>query len=214
MPGDLIEALAAPGKDGKNDLQLVALLFDQSGKVVATADESPDAAGTVLTYSVPFRSHASRDKTPRQYTLLIRDIYGSPLAPSLAPRVGWDLLGSALYHWSLRVLSPSAKLNEFSSARFDVENQFVVTATPSASRAITVSYTLPEGGSAMRASIRIYDIQGRLVRTLLDRAEASGQHSLIWDGLGDEARRLAAGVYFAQLESQSRRSIVKVILTK
>jgi hypothetical protein len=50
-------------------------------------------------------------------------------------------------------------------------------------------------------SVRIYDITGRLARTLLERgAVGSGVHSLAWDGADDAGRHLPAGVYLCRLD--------------
>ena len=62
--------------------------------------------------------------------------------------------------------------------------------------------------------LKIYDVSGRMVRTLIDHALAGGQeHSAVWDGADDAGRPTAAGVYWAQLATESgfastRRMIV------
>jgi len=52
---------------------------------------------------------------------------------------------------------------------------------------------------ADRVTARIYDVGGRLVRTLADRNFPAGEHDLAWDGTDDGGRRLERGVYFTQL---------------
>jgi endonuclease I len=53
-----------------------------------------------------------------------------------------------------------------------------------------------------RVSLRVYDVGGRLVRTLVDRADASpGLHRVEWDGRGDGGAALGAGLYFCRLEA-------------
>jgi hypothetical protein len=49
---------------------------------------------------------------------------------------------------------------------------------------------------ADRVQLRIYDVSGRLVRTLADRAFPAGDHELRWDGADDRGRGLGRGVYF------------------
>jgi hypothetical protein len=53
---------------------------------------------------------------------------------------------------------------------------------------------------AARASLRIYDVAGRLVRTLLDGAVGAGDHRIVWQGRDDRGGEVASGVYFYRLE--------------
>lgn len=52
-----------------------------------------------------------------------------------------------------------------------------------------------------QASLRIFDLQGRLVRTLLDGRLESSQELLMWDLSDNGHRRVGRGVYFARLEA-------------
>jgi hypothetical protein len=54
-----------------------------------------------------------------------------------------------------------------------------------------------------RISIRIYDVAGRLVRTLVDEERAAGAHELIWDGRDNGSRMVAGGVYWCRAKSAS-----------
>ena len=54
-----------------------------------------------------------------------------------------------------------------------------------------------------RVTIRIIDVAGRVVRTLLDRTTEPGEYSVTWDGTTDTGSRSASGVYFARLEFDS-----------
>jgi hypothetical protein len=60
-----------------------------------------------------------------------------------------------------------------------------------------IPYTLAKPG---RVVIRVFDISGRLVRTLVDRRETEGTHSVRWDGSGDGGGRMASGVYFYKIQ--------------
>jgi hypothetical protein len=53
-----------------------------------------------------------------------------------------------------------------------------------------------------RVRLRIYDISGRMVRTLLDGVEwPSREGSVNWDGVDDSGRSVANGLYLARLET-------------
>ena len=48
--------------------------------------------------------------------------------------------------------------------------------------------------------IRIYDIAGRSVRTLVDQVEDAGKHAVAWDGSLEQGDRASSGIYFVQIE--------------
>jgi hypothetical protein len=52
---------------------------------------------------------------------------------------------------------------------------------------------------ADRVQVRVYDVTGRLVRTLADRTFRAGEHDLVWDGTDDAGRQMSRGVYFTQV---------------
>ena len=49
--------------------------------------------------------------------------------------------------------------------------------------------------------MRLYDVSGRLVRTLADGDLAAGEQRLRWDGNDDRGRALASGVYYLRVET-------------
>jgi len=51
------------------------------------------------------------------------------------------------------------------------------------------------------ARLRLYDLRGRLLRTLVDATLPAGPHRALWDGTDDAGRRQAAGVYLLRLEA-------------
>jgi hypothetical protein len=51
-----------------------------------------------------------------------------------------------------------------------------------------------------RVTARVFDVSGRLVRTLADRNFPAGEHDLFWDGADDSGRQMQRGVYFTQLK--------------
>jgi hypothetical protein len=78
----------------------------------------------------------------------------------------------------------------------------------------TIRYSLPAKASV---SLRIFDLRGRVVRTIFERVQESGRHEAAWDGMTDTGTRAASGVYLCRLsaarESGSPHSeTIKVIL--
>ncbi|MGE5177337.1 MAG: PKD domain-containing protein [Hyphomicrobiales bacterium] len=62
----------------------------------------------------------------------------------------------------------------------------------------TISFTTSREG---RARVRIYDVKGRLVRTLLDRRMPAGPLDVRFDGRDGVGRDLASGVYYYRVET-------------
>jgi hypothetical protein len=67
---------------------------------------------------------------------------------------------------------------------------------PLVSGVATVEFGLAH---ADRVEVKVYDVSGRLVRTLADRTFNEGPHTLVWDGVDDAGRVAARGIYFTQV---------------
>jgi hypothetical protein len=53
------------------------------------------------------------------------------------------------------------------------------------------------------ATVRVYDVRGRLVRTLREARTTPGPRSIEWDGRADSGESVAAGIYFLRLFSRT-----------
>ena len=75
----------------------------------------------------------------------------------------------------------------------------------------TISFSIPINGVKMQhaASLRIYDITGKLVETLVDKKLSPGNHTVQWI-----ASQFSSGVYFSELVSGKNREVQKIILLK
>ncbi len=61
-----------------------------------------------------------------------------------------------------------------------------------------IKYQIPE---ACHITLRIYDMLGREVRTLVEEEKPAGLYEVGWDGENDHGQRVASGVYFYRLEA-------------
>jgi hypothetical protein len=59
-----------------------------------------------------------------------------------------------------------------------------------------LKFSLPKDASV---SLKLYDVSGRLVRSLLSERVSAGQHEVLWNGRDDHGRSVASGTYFARL---------------
>jgi flagellar hook assembly protein FlgD len=60
----------------------------------------------------------------------------------------------------------------------------------------TVAFSL---ASAVATELRIYDVRGALVRTLVNDHRSAGVHRVEWNGRDDGGQMVASGVYFCKL---------------
>lgn len=68
------------------------------------------------------------------------------------------------------------------------------------SSSTTISYDMPETQKVM---IRIFDVRGRLIRTLTNEEQNAGFKSVVWDGKNDDGKTVSAGIYFYQMYAPS-----------
>jgi hypothetical protein len=76
---------------------------------------------------------------------------------------------------------------------------------------VQLSFAIP---SAASVGLRVYDVSGRLVRTLAHGTFESGGHELTWDTRDDGARHVPSGVYFVYLQVDRTSSSRKVIVMR
>ena len=77
--------------------------------------------------------------------------------------------------------------------------------------ATTIRFSVPADG---RVSLRIYDVRGRHVRTLLDERRGSGTHLAVWDGRNNEGELTPAGVYSYLLTTRVAKAGKKLVVVR
>jgi hypothetical protein len=68
--------------------------------------------------------------------------------------------------------------------------------------------------SASQVSVRVYDVQGALVRELASGTYAAGWHHVRWDGIGTSGSVAKPGVYFVQANANGDRTLQRFVLLK
>jgi hypothetical protein len=76
----------------------------------------------------------------------------------------------------------------------------------------TIYYDVPDGGGTVTMSI--YDVSGRLVRTLIDGYRPGGAGSVVWNGLNDHGQPLASGIYFYRMSAPGFIEMKKMVLLR
>ena len=75
-----------------------------------------------------------------------------------------------------------------------------------------VAFTVPE--SAGRVTLTIHNVNGQVVRSLVDAEYPAGPAVAVWDGMDDAGKGLATGIYFAKLSAGGADAFTKMTLLK
>lgn len=75
----------------------------------------------------------------------------------------------------------------------------------------TISFALPK---AEKVELKIYNILGQEVTTLLDEDKPAGVHQVVWDGTDKDGRFVSSGLYFYKLEAASFREVKRMVFLK
>jgi hypothetical protein len=73
----------------------------------------------------------------------------------------------------------------------------------------TIRYTV---GTPGKVSLKVFDVSGRVVRTLVDETQATGAYAKIWDGTTDRGEKVASGVFFYQLNAPGYSGAKKIVV--
>jgi len=77
--------------------------------------------------------------------------------------------------------------------------------------ATKIAYGIPE---ATHVSIRIFNLLGQHVRTLIDQKQPAGTYQLVWDGKNESGEHLTSGLYFYQIKTESFIQTRKMVWMK
>jgi M6 family metalloprotease-like protein len=75
----------------------------------------------------------------------------------------------------------------------------------------TIRYELAARG---HVSLRVYDVSGATVRTLVDEPKAAGSYSLTWNGKDNHGSPVSSGMYFYRITAGSFQDVRKMTLLK
>jgi hypothetical protein len=75
----------------------------------------------------------------------------------------------------------------------------------------TISFGLPKD---TWVTLKVYNVTGQVVKTLLDQYQAAGFHQVDWDATNESGNRVASGIYFYRFETEDYAKTVKMTLMK
>jgi hypothetical protein len=65
-----------------------------------------------------------------------------------------------------------------------------------------------------RVRLKVYDLSGRLVKTLVDKEMDSGYYEIEWNGRNEFGKKVGEGIYFYKLQVGKLKTVRKTILLK
>jgi flagellar hook assembly protein FlgD len=74
-----------------------------------------------------------------------------------------------------------------------------------------ISFTISE---PTKASLKIYDASGRMVKTLVNSKLDKGVYNLTWNGTDDDNNAVAEGIYFYTLKTDNYNSTKKLVMMR
>ncbi|MBW7997548.1 MAG: T9SS type A sorting domain-containing protein [Candidatus Glassbacteria bacterium] len=78
----------------------------------------------------------------------------------------------------------------------------------------TINYQIPDDAGSVQFRLNVYDIRGRLIRTLDKGMKGAGTYSVFWDGTDNYGRQVSSGVYFYRFISSEYNVTRKMIMLK
>jgi len=74
-----------------------------------------------------------------------------------------------------------------------------------------LAFALP---AKQRVRVNVYDVGGRLVKTVTDRVFDGGRNEVVWDGKNGAGQTVASGVYIYRIEAGDETRSAKMVVTK
>jgi hypothetical protein len=89
---------------------------------------------------------------------------------------------------------------------------FRLTAYPNPFNSSTIiKYDLPESD---QVSLKIFNIEGKLVTELVNKTQPAGTYQVVWDGKNSQQEAVTSGIYFCQFKTRQYWQTVRVILLR
>lgn len=75
--------------------------------------------------------------------------------------------------------------------------------------ATTIKFDMPSAGNM---SLKIFNLLGQEIKTLIDTKMQAGRHAITWDGTDNLGRNVSSGVYLYQMKTENFQKTRKMIL--
>ncbi|MBO8130164.1 MAG: PKD domain-containing protein [Candidatus Marinimicrobia bacterium] len=125
-------------------------------------------------------------------------------------RIGFGSRNYSVYFDNIKVICNETSIKESSVGK--MPQDFCVLAYPNPFNSqVNIQIKIPED---LGIKLLVYDINGNLISTLVNRLLPAGTYNVIWDGKNDCGRSITSGVYFVKMISNNLLSTKKVVVIK
>lgn len=108
--------------------------------------------------------------------------------------------------WNVKAFDGIAETLAFSSGQLRIDGRQLIPKVleikqsyPNPFRNFTkIEYDVP---SAQSVVLKVFNIKGQVVKTLIDEFKGPGYYSVIWDGTNDNGDAVSSGIYFCQMHT-------------
>lgn len=110
--------------------------------------------------------------------------------------------------WLLKVGVPEG----ISDRRPSISSSITLTPFPNPCTGTSqIRYTIP---STSQTEITLFDVSGRLVKTLIDQVQPEGEYTVTWNGSFEDGEEVPGGIYFLNLNAGNLQVSEKIILIR
>ena len=107
-----------------------------------------------------------------------------------------DFYSNGVFHYAMDYTSVSDDSKGVVPSRYVLSQNYPNPFNPNTK----IEFTIPANE---HVSVNIYNLEGRLVKTLIDQEMRSGQHVVSWNGDSQVGTKVATGMYIYQLKTKS-----------
>ena len=179
-------------------------LSDRSGHFIVESHDDGKGMLKVVLYNFSNDPISAGDGT-----ILSIPASVNPNAPK-APRI--DLKKVVLSDQKAVLLPTEGQTPSLPSA-FELDQNYPNPFNPST----TIRFTVPstqDGSASLKATLRVYNILGEVVKTLVDEPLAPGTYEKVWDGRDSQGNSVASGIYFYKLKAGDFTDTKKMVMMK
>ncbi|HDL18193.1 MAG TPA: T9SS type A sorting domain-containing protein, partial [Bacteroidetes bacterium] len=136
---------------------------------------------------------------------------GNPSGPYITATATDSAGNTSIFSQPYITTSVAKKVSLQIPDKFDLQQNYPNPFNP----ATTIHFELRSSGKpAVWVKLCIYNLQGELIRTLVNEKKAPGIYRVDWDGLDGRGRSVAAGTYLYRIIAGEFRAAKKMILLK
>ena len=100
--------------------------------------------------------------------------------------------------------------------RFELPQTYVLEQNaPNPFNAFTdIQYQIMDGRLSVRTTLKVYNMLGREVRTLVDKIQSPGMYTVQWDGKDNAEQSVSTGIYLYRLQTDGWEQTKRMLLLK